>query len=76
VIGIIIVAVIFLLCIACCISTYYYHRSAGELLENRDDLEGRKPLQMEDMTPNKEESESEEDSDGIDEDKFGSLRMN
>ena len=44
VIGLLIVAVIFLLCIACCIIAYYYHKSAGELLEKHDDVEGRKPL--------------------------------
>ena len=76
VIGLLIVAIILLLCIACCIIAYYYHKSAGELLEQHDDVEGRKPLSQEDQTPHKDETESDEESDGIDEAKFGSLQMN
>ena len=73
--GLLIVAIILLVCIACCIIAYYYHKSAGELLEQHDDVEGRKPVAQDDGTPHKDETESEE-SDGIDEAKFGSLQMN
>ena len=44
VISLLVIVIVFLICIACCIFAYYYHKSAGELLETHDDVEGRKPL--------------------------------